>query len=129
VVDSVRHAMIPEPWTIDAGATLDDAARVMRSWDTREVLVTDNGELRGVLTDSSIVVTAIASGRAPSTITAGECATRHVPRLRADQPLSDALDYMRRHDVHRLPVVDGNRLVGTAWLADLAARRAPLSRP
>ena len=127
MVDSVRHAMMPEPWTIDAASTLDDAARVMRSWDTREVLVTDNGELRGVLTESSIVVTAIASGRAPSTITAGECASRHVPRLRADLPLSDALDYMRRHDVHRLPVVDGDRLVGTAWLADLAARRAPSS--
>jgi len=93
--------------------------------DVREVLVTDNGELRGALADTDIIVLAIASGLKPSTITAVECALPHTPRLDADQSTGQALDYMRHRELRRVPVVDGDQLVGSAWIADLAIAAAP----
>ena len=116
----VRDVMMPEPWTIDAHTTLEETAHLMRAWDVRETLVTDDGTLCGVLTDSDIIVLAIASGRAPSTLTAGECCNPNVLRLSTNEPVSDAFDYMHRHHLRHLPVVDGDHLVGTAWVADLA---------
>jgi CBS domain-containing protein len=116
---TVRNVMMPEPWTVDAHVSLQEAAHAMRAWDLRSVLVTDDGELRGVLTDHDIIVLAIASGRNPSTLLAGECADPCPYTVAADDPADHAIDYMQRHGLRRLPVVDGQRLVGTVWITDL----------
>jgi CBS domain-containing protein len=126
----VRDVMTSAPWTLPASCPLQDAARLMRSWDAREVFVVDNGRLCGVLTDTDIIVVAIASGRSPTELTAGECHTRDALRLEVDEPLPHALAYMRLHQVDRVPVVDGDQLLGAVWMNDLervteAERRDP----
>lgn len=119
---TVRDAMTPQPLTVDADASIERVARQMRRWDVRQVLVTDRGRYCGVLTDSDIIVLAIASGRPPSTVSAGEACDPDGPRLAPDQPTGDAIEYMRLNDQQHLPVVDRHgRLVGVAWIDDLLA--------
>ena len=115
----VRDVMTSAPWTLPASCPLPDAARLMRSWDTREVLVVDGGTLCGVQTDTDIIVVAIASGRSPAQFTAGECHTPDALRLEVDELLSASLAYMQLHEVGRVPVVDGDQLVGAVWINDL----------
>jgi CBS domain-containing protein len=91
----------------------------MRSWDVRELFVVDDGHLCGTLTDTDIIVIAIASGMSPSDLTAGDCYDAEAPSLDADQLIPEALAYMRVHQVRRVPVVDQGQLVGAAWLDDL----------
>jgi CBS domain-containing protein len=118
---TVRQVMMPEPRTVDAATSLEDTARIMRAWDVSEVLVTDgDGRLCGELTAADIAVVAIASGQPPSTITAGQCANPETAFLRADDPVDEAFAVMREHEHRRLPVVDGERLVGAEWIADVA---------
>jgi CBS domain-containing protein len=117
---TVRDVMMPEPWTVDANVSIQEAAHSMRAWDLRNVLVTDQGDLRGILTDQDIIVLAIASGRHPSTLLAGECANTNLHTVAADDSTGQAIEYMRHHGLRRLPVVDGQQLVGTVWIADLA---------
>ncbi|HEY3140138.1 MAG TPA: CBS domain-containing protein [Acidimicrobiales bacterium] len=124
---TVRDVMMPEPWTIDASLSIQEAAHVMRAWDAREVLVTEDGELRGLLTDHDIIVLAIASGRDPSALLAGECADSELHKVAADDSTAHAVAYMRRHGLRRLPVVDGDQLVGTVWIADLAIATSDLT--
>jgi len=115
----VRDVMMPTPWTVPAACTLPDAARLMRSWDVREAFVVDDGTFCGVLTDADIIVLAIASGRSPSELTARDCHDSGAPRIEVDQLILEALMYMRRHQLERVPVVDGDQLVGTLWIDDL----------
>jgi CBS domain-containing protein len=117
---TVRDVMMPEPWTVEADVSIQEAAHLMRAWDVREVLVTDHGELCGTLTDYDIIVLAIASGWPPSTLRAGHCADPETHKVAADDSTDQAIDYMRRHGLRRLPVVDGRQLVGSVWIADLA---------
>jgi anti-anti-sigma factor len=126
MVTRVRDVMVPARWTVPAGVPLQDAARLMRSWDARDVFVVDEGHFRGILNDVDIVVVAIASGRSPTAMTAGDCVTANAPRLEADEPVTDALVVMQHHQLKRAPVVDGGLLVGAVWIADLedAVRRA-----
>jgi CBS domain-containing protein len=124
---TVRDVMMPEPWTIDARTSLEETAHQMRAWAVREVLVTHHGALCGMLNDHDMIVLAIASGHAPSQLSAGACCNPEMHRLDADQPIDDALDYMRHHELRRLPVVDGDQLVGSAWIADLAIASAELT--
>jgi CBS domain-containing protein len=118
---TVRDVMTPDPLTIDAATSIETAAHLMRASDATDVLVTENGSLRGQLTDSDIVVVAIAAGRHPATIPVGDCCNLDLARIAADESLDRAAALMRRHGVDRLPVVENGQPVGTVWWSDVAA--------
>lgn len=118
---SVREAMMPEPLTVDAGLSITETARQMRTWAVREVLVVDESRLIGLLTDRDVVVIAIASGRHPDSIEAGECCDRKLPIATTDDTIEHTAELMARHGLQRLPVTDDGRLVGTVWATDLQA--------
>ncbi|HEY3142545.1 MAG TPA: CBS domain-containing protein [Acidimicrobiales bacterium] len=116
---TVRQVMKSDPLTVDADTSIETAAHLMRASDSTDVLVTDNGSFRGVLTDSDIVVVAIAAGRHPATIPAGDCCNQDMAWITADEPADRAAELMRRHALDRLPVLHDGQLVGTVQLGDV----------
>lgn len=103
--------------------TLVDAARKMQQLDVGALPICGNdNRLKGMLTDRDIVVKAIAEGRDPSSVTAGEVATQsEVVTIGADDSIDEALATMKQHRVRRLPVIDGHDLVGVVSQADIAS--------
>ena len=119
--------MMPSPLTVDARATLESAAQVMRENDIGDVLVTEDGVLRGILTDRDIVVRAIAAGRHPSATSTGEVCSAAIQTVDADDPTTQAAEIMRQHALRRLPVIEDSRLVGIVSIGDLAVADDPKS--
>lgn len=119
--------MVPNPLTVDARTTLESAAQVMRDNDIGDVLVTEDGVLRGILTDRDIVVRAIAAGRHPAATSTGEVCSASVQTVTADEPTEQAAEIMRQRALRRLPVVDDSRLVGIVSIGDLAVADDPRS--
>jgi CBS domain-containing protein len=97
----------------------------MREGDVGDVIVTQGGQVTGIVTDRDIVVRAIAEGRAPDSTPVSEVATSDVRALEPTQSVDEAVQAMREHDIRRLPVVDGGRPVGIVSLGDLAVERDP----
>jgi CBS domain-containing protein len=87
----------------------------------------EDNRLKGMLTDRDIVVRALAQGRNPDDVTAGELAEGKPITIGADDDVSDVLLTMSSHQVRRLPVIDGHDLVGMVAVADVA--RALSDRP
>jgi CBS domain-containing protein len=87
----------------------------------------EDNRLKGMLTDRDIVVRALAQGRNPDDVTAGELAEGKPVTIGADDDVSDVLLTMSSHQVRRLPVIDGHDLVGMVAVADVA--RALSDRP
>jgi CBS domain-containing protein len=112
MIQTVRDVMLPDPLTIDASTSIGAAAQLMRTRNVEDVLVIEDGQLRGLLTDSDIVVFAIAAGRHPDTVYAGECCNPEPAALEPDDTTERAAELMRDYDLDRLPVVDHGRLVG-----------------
>ena len=73
-----------------------------------------------MLTDRDIVVKALAKGRNPGDLTAGDFAQGKPVTVGADDDANEILRTMSRHKVRRLPVIDGHQLVGIVALADVA---------
>ncbi|MER7268801.1 CBS domain-containing protein [Micromonospora sp. WMMD712] len=80
----------------------------------------DDNRLTGMLTDRDIVVKVLAEGRDPAMVTAGELAQGEAVTIDADDDAAEVLRTMGRHRVRRLPVVDGQDLVGIVAVADVA---------
>jgi len=123
MAQSIREVMTPNPQTVPADATLQDAAREMKQ-DIGAVLVRDNGSVAGILTDRDIVVRAIAEGRDPSSTKVSDVATRDVKTLTPDATVDDAIRIVREENVRRIPVVDeSGKPQGIVSIGDLAVER------
>ena len=106
--------------------SLEEVASVMQSEDIGPVPIVDDLETRnliGIVTDRDIALRAVARGLDARNMPAGEIMTREVVTCAAEDGIQSALDLMARHQVRRLPVVDGgSRLVGIISQADVATR-------
>ena len=119
----VREIMTPDPLTIELNEPVAAAAKAMRDHDIGPVLVTEQGQLRGMLTDRDIVVRAVASGKDPQQCTVGEICTCDPVTVEVDAPVEQAIELMRREAIRRVPVVENNRPVGILSIGDLAIER------
>ena len=117
----VRDVMTKHPIALPAKTTLVEAARRMKEHDIGDVIVMkDDGQVCGIVTDRDIVVRAIADGKDPSQSTIGEVCSRDVISVSPDDPLATAVELMRQRAVRRLPVEDKGVPVGIVSLGDLA---------
>lgn len=101
--------------------SLVDAARKMRDLDVGALPICgEDQRLKGMLTDRDIVVRCIADGGDPATATAGQLAKGKPVTIGADDSIEEAMRTMAEHQVRRLPVIDGHKLVGIIAQADIA---------
>ncbi|RJQ87245.1 CBS domain-containing protein [Amycolatopsis panacis] len=101
--------------------TLHNAAQRMRDLDVGALPICgEDDRLRGIITDRDIVVKCLAAGGDPRTMTAGRLAEGVPYLVRSDAKVDEVLDVMEKHQVRRVPVLDGHRLVGMISEADLA---------
>lgn len=117
--------MTINPRTVKVDDTVKDAAVVMRDSDIGDVIVIEDGQVTGILTDRDIVVRAVAEGRDAESTTVSEICTSGIQAIEPDASVDDALRMMREEDIRRLPVVKNGRPVGIISLGDLAVEREP----
>jgi CBS domain-containing protein len=125
---TAREIMTPDVTCIGENESLADAARKMADLGVGSLPICgDDNRLKGMVTDRDIVTRAVAQGRDPKDVRAGELAQGKPVTIGADDDTSEVLRTMAGHKVRRLPVIDGHRLIGIVAVADVA--RALPDRP
>ena len=125
---TISQVMTPDPWTVQENAPLQEAARIMRDADIGDVIVIRSDDsVCGIITDRDLVVRALAEGADPKTATVADVCRHTVVSISSGDPVDQAVPLMREHNIRRLPVIDGSRLVGIITLGDLAIDRDPNS--
>ncbi len=123
VSQTVREVMTPQPWAVPPETSVVEAARIMRKNDIGDIVVTEGPRLWGLLTDRDVVVRAIAEGLDPATTTVGDICSRELTTVTPDESLGRAVTLMREKAVRRLPVVEGDAVVGIVSIGDVAVDR------
>src|SRR3954447_15878576 len=119
---SVRDAMTQDPRSIGASASVVEAARLMREQHIGSLPVTEDERLVGVITDRDITTRVVAESAVPEATSVGDVYSRDLISVEPGKDLDDALKLMVHHQVRRLPVVEGGRLVGMVAQADIALK-------
>jgi CBS domain-containing protein len=118
-----RDIMSTDCTCIGEDDTLLDAAKKLAEKDVGALPICGNDDrLKGMLTDRDIVVKALAQGKDPGSVKAGELGVGDgkTVTIGADDTIDEALHTMTEHKVRRLPVIDGRDLVGIISQADIA---------
>jgi CBS domain-containing protein len=124
---TVQQLMTSDPCSIDVDKSVTYAAKMMRDENVGLAPIVEGDQLVGTVTDRDIVVRVIAEGKNPESTMVREIASTNLVTVEPQHDLDEALKLMAKHQVRRLPVVEGRRLVGVVAQADVA-RQADDSR-
>jgi CBS domain-containing protein len=124
--ETVRDAMVPEPTTLSAGASAQEAGVSLGvSGDVRAIFVTeDDGQLVGVVTRKTLVREVVAAGLDPRAVVLRDIAESPHFTLDAGLGLEDGFHFLEEYDLERVPVVEDGRLVGVLSRAVVQRRLA-----
>jgi len=118
---TAREIMSDDVRCVQENQSLQEAAQMMKEMGVGALPVCgEDDRLKGMVTDRDIVVECVASGGDPASTTAGQLADGKPVTIGADDSVEEALSTMAQHQVRRLPVIDGHRLVGIVSQADVA---------
>jgi len=127
MAQNVSDVMTVDLVTCPSTAKIADVARLMRDRDIGDVLVTNDGQLRGIVTDRDIVVRCVAEGIDINTASLSAACSEELTTVTSDTPIERAVAIMAEHALRRLPVVDRGKPVGIVSIGDLAIQRDPHS--
>jgi CBS domain-containing protein len=122
---TARDVMHPGCAYVGINENLADAARRMAKLNIGALpLCGEDGGLKGIITDRDIVVKAVAKGKNPAEVKAGDLIEEAHPLwwINADADVEDVLHQMAEHKIRRLPVLENKELVGIISQADLAVK-------
>ena len=106
---------------IGENETVAEAARKMAQLGVGALPICGaDDRLKGMITDRDIVLKVVAEGKDPNACKAGELAQGKPVTIGADDSLEELVRTMAQHEVKRVPVIDGHRLVGVVSESDVA---------
>ncbi len=123
----VRELMVATVVTIEPGTSIVDAARRMIQEEKGPLPIVEGDRPVAIVTDRDIIAHVVAEGRDPNSVTVDDIATRELVTIGPDQEVDEARQLMARHELDRILVVEGDRLVGIISEADIRADEAPLA--
>jgi CBS domain-containing protein len=111
--------------TADSTDTLAHVGELMRDRNVGSVVICDAGRPVGVITDRDLALAVVADRIEPGS-SAGDHASRPIVTGEVEMDLEEAVALMIQHRIRRLPVTEGEGLVGIVTIDDLAVRAGDL---
>jgi len=115
----VKEAMTKKVIVINPDTTIKDAAKIMSQYRVGSLVVLEDEKLVGIITELDIIWKVVASELDPKTTLVRDVMSKNVVTINADQTLEDATDVMVENKIKKLPVVEGNKIIGIITATDI----------
>jgi CBS domain-containing protein len=104
---------------IDAGASVHDAVKRMVEANVGSLLVTEGGEVAGIVTERDYLRRAALEGRPDDETTVGEIMSSPLVVATPETPVEECMALMTDRRIRHVPVLDGGDVVGMVSIGDL----------
>lgn len=121
-MEKIKDIMSSE---VECCTLLDNVYEVavkMRDWDVGAIPIVDDEKLVGMITDRDIAIRGVAEKR-PGSTKVEDIMSDVLITVSPETTSKEAAELMARHQIRRLPVVEGDKLVGIVSLGDFAVRK------
>jgi CBS domain-containing protein len=124
IVKAILSRKSPNVVTIEPGASLADATKVLSAHRIGAVIVKGPGDrVAGLLSERDIVRVLADKGAVALALSVGEVMTRRVVTCAEGDTLDELMERMTNGKFRHLPVVAGERLVGVISIGDVVKYR------
>jgi len=114
----VKEVMTKNVISIDSSMTVKDAATMMEDAKVGSIVITKESVPVGILTERDFVNRVVGKDKAAST-PVSEVMTQPITVVKPDETVWNVADVMRTKNIHKVPVQDGDKLVGIFTATDL----------
>ncbi len=118
VEKTVGGIMTRDVAVVEAGQPIADAVKVMAERGIGSLVVVEDGEVTGILTETDLLRYVSSGG--DDHMSVADMMSSPAVSVEACTPLLDASEVMHSHGFRRLPIVDGGELVGIVTETDIA---------
>ncbi len=122
----VRDAMTSEVVTVEPSTGIVETAQRMIQQEKGPLPVVEGDQPVAMVTDRDIIARVVAEGRDPNSMTVDDIDTHELVTIGPDQDVEEARQLMGQHELDRILVVEGDRLVGIISEADVRSDEGPL---
>jgi len=117
----LREIMTKDVSAVSPQDPIVEAAKIMQQRNVGCIPVCDNNQqVTGVLTDRDIVIRVVSEGRDPKQLDVSKIMSTGITFGNQEMDAEEAANIMAEHQIRRLPVVEGGKLVGIVSIGDLA---------
>jgi len=113
----VKQIMKKNVITIDESMSVQEAAQMMTNANVGCIIVTKKDNPVGIITERDFVTRIAAEGR-PLFTEVCEVMSMPLTTVSPDDTVWDAAEIMRRKGIHKLPVQEGNEIIGIVTTTD-----------
>ncbi|WHY02259.1 CBS domain-containing protein [Neobacillus sp. DY30] len=121
-MEKIRDIMTDQ---VECCTLLDNVFEVavkMKELNVGAIPIVDKDRLVGMITDRDIVVRGVAE-KHPGSTKVEDIMSDKLITISADASTKEAANLMAEHQIRRLPVVEGDKLIGIVSLGDFAIRK------
>ncbi len=126
-MSQVRDLMVSDVVTIEPSTSVVDAAKRMIQEEKGPLPIVEGERPVAIITDRDIIAHVVAEGRDPNSVAVDDVATRDLVTIGPEQDVEEARQLMDQHELDRILVVEGDRLVGIISEADIRSDEGPLA--
>lgn len=120
-VYDILHNKTGEIWTTRPEDSVYDAIRLMGEKNIGALVVMDNGEIVGVLSERDYSRKVVLQGRTSRDTQVGEIISRPAITVGSKDAIEKCMQLMTGNRIRHLPVVDDGTLVGLISIGDLVS--------
>ncbi|UCC33898.1 MAG: CBS domain-containing protein [Candidatus Bathyarchaeota archaeon] len=116
----IERLMVRNVVTLKMDATAHEAVKIMNRDRIGCLVIFHNGDIVGILTERDLLERVLEECKNPKETLVSEIMTRHVIVGSPNMELVEATRLMFKHNVKKLPITQGSRLVGLVTVTDIA---------
>jgi CBS domain-containing protein len=120
---AVKDVMTKSVISVDATATVNEAAKMMEDTKVGAIIVIENNTPVGIITDRDFAVKIVAHAY-PITTPVKQIMSSPLIEIGPDETVMMAADLMYTREIRKLPVIDNDRVVGMLTATDLVNQLA-----
>jgi CBS domain-containing protein len=122
ILDEKGHDVLK----IDADASVLEAIKRMVEANVGSLLVTDRGEIAGIVTERDYLRRAALEGRPDQQTTVREIMTSPLVVATPDTPIDECMAIMTDRRIRHVPVVENGEVVGLVSIGDIVKFKSKL---
>jgi len=116
----VKDVMFEEVITVEPATKIRDAVELMNKNEIGCLVVTRKGKPVGIMTERDVLKKIVCQCKNPEQTRVSEIMSEPLVVGKVDMDLQEAARLMLRRNIKKLPIVDGEKLVGLITLTDIA---------
>jgi len=124
----IRDVMVDKVITTKKEATLEDAIKLMNKYEIGCLIVEENGEPIGIITERDLLKRCLVKSKELRNIKVTEIMSKPIVSVQPKIDIEEAAKLMYQRKIKKLPIVEKGKLLGLVTLTDILRIQPQLIR-